>query len=47
MDAQQFIAEEIDPLLEKIARSGVKILKRHERRILAKAREKILEAQAR
>jgi membrane associated rhomboid family serine protease len=47
MDAQQFIAEEIDPLLEKIARSGVKSLTRHERRILARAREKILEAQAR
>ncbi|MEY2526211.1 MAG: hypothetical protein QOE73_982 [Verrucomicrobiota bacterium] len=47
MGAQQFIAEEIDPLLEKIARSGVKSLTRHERRILARAREKILEAQAR
>jgi membrane associated rhomboid family serine protease len=47
MDAQQFITEEIDPLLEKIARSGVKSLTRNERRILARAREKILEAQAR
>lgn len=47
MDAEQFIAEEIDPLLEKISRVGVNSLTRAERRILAKAREKLLEAQAR
>ena len=46
MDAEQFIAEEIDPLLEKISRAGVTSLTRAERRILARAREKILEAQA-
>jgi membrane associated rhomboid family serine protease len=45
MDAAQFIAEEIDPLLEKISRAGVTSLTRAERRILARAREKILEAQ--
>ena len=44
MDAAHFIAEEIDPLLEKISRTGVTSLTRAERRILARAREKILEA---
>src|SRR6267143_2022537 len=39
MDAEQFIAEEIDPLLEKISRAGVTSLTRAERRILAQARE--------
>jgi membrane associated rhomboid family serine protease len=43
MDAGQFMAEEIDPLLEKISRVGVKNLTRAERRILAQAREKLLE----
>jgi membrane associated rhomboid family serine protease len=47
MDAEQFIAEEIDPLLEKISRKGLKSLTRAERRVLAKAREKILESQSR
>lgn len=47
MDAERFIAEEIDPLLDKISRAGVKSLTRRERRILAMAREKILESQAR
>lgn len=45
MDARQFIAEEIDPLLDKISCAGVKSLSRRERRILAMAREKILESQ--
>jgi membrane associated rhomboid family serine protease len=45
MDAQRFIAEAIDPLLDKISRAGVKSLTRNERRILAMAREKILESQ--
>jgi hypothetical protein len=44
MDAEQFIVEEIDPLLEKISRSGLKSLTRNERRILARGREKILES---
>jgi hypothetical protein len=43
MTAEQFIAEEIDPILEKISRCGVESLTRTERRILAKAREKVLE----
>jgi hypothetical protein len=47
MDTAQFIAEEIDPLLEKISRDGVTSLTRAERRILARAREKILEGQER
>ena len=47
MDAEQFIVEEIDPLLEKISRAGLKSLTRTERRILAKGREKILESQSR
>ena len=37
------MSEEIDPLLEKIARSGIVSLTRKERRNLTKAREKILE----
>ena len=46
MDAGQFIAEEIDPLLDKILRGGLKSLTRAERRLLARAREKILESQS-
>jgi hypothetical protein len=41
MNAEQFIAEEVDPLLEKISREGMQSLTRSERRILAKAREKL------
>ena len=43
MTAEQFIAEEIDPVLEKISRTGMESLTRAERRVLAKAREKVLE----
>lgn len=43
MNAEQFIAEEVDPLLEKISREGVNSLTRAERRILAQAREKLAE----
>lgn len=43
MDAEQFIAEEIDPLLEKISRSGMRSLTRRERRTLARGREKLAE----
>lgn len=43
MNADQFIAEEVDPLLEKISREGVQSLTRSERRILATAREKLTE----
>jgi membrane associated rhomboid family serine protease len=41
MSPEQFIAEEIDPLLDKISREGMGSLTRAERRLLAKAREKI------
>jgi hypothetical protein len=43
MNAEQFISEEVDPLLEKISREGMQSLTRSERRILAKAREKLAE----
>jgi membrane associated rhomboid family serine protease len=42
MTVQQLMSEEIDPLLEKIARKGVVSLTRSERRVLFRAREKIL-----
>jgi membrane associated rhomboid family serine protease len=41
MTPEQFIAEEVDPLLEKISREGIGSLTRSERRVLAQAREKI------
>ncbi len=41
MTAAQFIAEEVDPLLEKISREGLQSLTRTERRTLALAREKL------
>ena len=43
MSAEQFIAEAVDPLLEKISRKGFRSLSWTERRTLAKAREKMLE----
>ena len=43
MNAEQFISEEVDPLLEKISREGMQSLTRRERRILAQAREKLAE----
>jgi membrane associated rhomboid family serine protease len=42
MTADQFVAEEIDPLLEKISRCGLASLSRRERRLLEQAREKML-----
>jgi len=41
MDPHQFIAEEVDPILEKISRQGMHSLTRAERKILEKGREKI------
>lgn len=41
--AKQYIAEEVDPLLEKISRDGLQSLSRQERRTLARAREKLAE----
>jgi len=46
MTPEQLMNDEIDPLLEKIARSGLVSLSRKERRNLAKAREKMLEKTA-
>jgi membrane associated rhomboid family serine protease len=42
MSLEQLMTEEIDPLLEKISRQGLVSLTRNERRILSRAREKIL-----
>jgi membrane associated rhomboid family serine protease len=41
MSREQFIEQEIDPLLEKIARRGMQSLTRAERRILELVREKV------
>ncbi len=41
MSLEEFIAEEIDPLLEKISQTGFDSLTRSERRILARVREKM------
>lgn len=41
MTAAEFIEHEIDPLLEKISRSGIQSLTRAERCILAQTREKV------
>ncbi len=43
MSLDEFISVEIDPVLEKIARSGLESLTRRERRALAQAREKMTE----
>ena len=42
LSAEQFLAQEIDPLLEKISERGIDSLTRRERRLLAQAREKML-----
>ena len=42
LSADQFVAEEIDPLLEKISRRGLASLSRRERRLLEQARKKML-----
>jgi hypothetical protein len=41
MSADQFISEEVDPILEKISREGIQSLSWTERRTLTKAQEKI------
>ena len=41
MTPKEFITQEIDPLLEKISREGMESLTRAERRLLARAREKM------
>ena len=47
MGADQFMTEEINPLLEKISRSGMGSLTKTERRKLSDARDKILQKQVR
>ena len=42
MTPEQFISEEVDPVLDKISREGLQSLTRHERRTLVKAQEKIV-----
>jgi membrane associated rhomboid family serine protease len=42
LSADQFVAEEVDPLLEKISRRGLASLSRRERRLLEQARQKML-----
>ena len=46
ISADQFVAEEIDPLLEKISQRGLASLSRRERRLLEQAREKMLSKNA-
>ena len=41
MTPAEFIEQEIDPLLEKISRNGMRSLTRAERRLLSQAREKV------
>ena len=41
MSPDQFISEEVDPILDKISREGMQSLTRSERRTLARAQEKI------
>jgi membrane associated rhomboid family serine protease len=43
MSPEQFISEEVDPILDKISREGMQSLTWNERRILARAQEKIAE----
>jgi membrane associated rhomboid family serine protease len=47
MPPEQFIVEEIDPILDKIARTGMQGLTRRERKTLEKGRAKIAAAAAR
>jgi membrane associated rhomboid family serine protease len=42
----QFVAQEIDPVLEKISQHGLASLSRRERRLLVQAREKMLAARS-
>jgi len=41
MPAEQFLVEEVDPILEKIAQSGMESLTRAERKLLERGREKM------
>ena len=41
MPVEQFIREELDPILEKISRQGCRSLTRAERKLLEKGRAKL------
>jgi hypothetical protein len=43
MTSEQFISEEVDPILDKISREGLQSLTWAERRTLARAQEKLAE----
>jgi membrane associated rhomboid family serine protease len=47
MDPDQYMEEEIDPILDKISREGIRSLTRHERRILERGRDKISQKETR
>jgi membrane associated rhomboid family serine protease len=47
MDPDQYMTEEIDPILDKISRDGIRSLSRRERRILERGREKITQKDTR
>jgi membrane associated rhomboid family serine protease len=47
MDPDQYMVEEIDPILEKISREGIRSLTRRERRILERGRDKISQKEPR
>ena len=42
LPAERFVAEEVDPVLEKISQRGIRSLTRRERRVLEQARAKML-----
>jgi membrane associated rhomboid family serine protease len=47
MGADQYMVEEIDPVLDKISREGIRSLNRNERRILERGRDKISQKEIR
>jgi membrane associated rhomboid family serine protease len=47
MGPDQYMTEQIDPILDKIAREGIRSLSREERRILERGRDKISEKDTR
>jgi hypothetical protein len=47
MGPEQYMTEEIDPILDKISREGIRSLTRLERRILERGREKISQKETR
>ncbi len=47
MSPDQYMTEEIDPILDKIARDGIRSLSRRERRILERGRDKISQKETR